>query len=150
MKKLSKAVLFCVVLLILWRVAGIPWAPERETDLQLRVDGQIVDSEGMLYLQGRVMVRLDWLAEIMGLDMEQEKRKIRLTLEETTLDIKIYSSEAQINGERYKMSNAPIYEDRQVMVPMRSVVEAFGWVLVKDYELHLYSPKYWAEKMAAQ
>lgn len=147
MNKKLQIIIFFVILIILWQIVVFIYAPPRENDLRIAVNGTLVDTKENAYLQGEPMVSLDWLTEIMDIQMEQDGLKRILYLDSNKLEIKLLSSEAKLNGNRYKLSNAVIYQKGKIFVPMRSVVEAFDWVVKKGpYGFSLYSPTYWAEK----
>lgn len=80
MKQGLKIFTFVIVLFILWQIVVFIWQPEYENDLRIAVDGQIVETENNAYLQGEPMACLDWLAEIMNIQVEQNGFKIQLTL----------------------------------------------------------------------
>ena len=67
-----KIVLFVVVLWVLWQVALGVFVGEKNYDLHVSLDGKKVEADGTVYYQSGVMARLDWLAEVMGAELEQE------------------------------------------------------------------------------
>ena len=95
-----KIVLFVVVLWVLWQVALGVFVGEKNYDLHVSLDGKKVEADGTVYYQSGVMARLDWLAEVMGAELEQEGGKFTLRLGEDELVLKLRSSEAVLNGER--------------------------------------------------
>lgn len=147
MNKKLQIIIFFVILITLWQIVVFIYAPPRENDLRIAVDGNLTETEDNAYFQGELMVSLDWLVEIMNIQMEEKGLKKILALDNNRLEVKLFSSEAKLNSNRYKLSNAVIYQSGKIFVPMRSVVEAFDWILIKGpYGFSLYSPIYWANK----
>ncbi len=149
MKLVLKFAVFFLILIFIWRFSGV-LVSERETNIELTLNDVLIESEGMIYKENIVMIQLDWLAEIMNAEIQENNRKITIILGDDELCISKLSSEAKLNGERYKLSNAPIYENGEIFVPMRSIVEAFDWVLVYNQTVNLYTPQYWSEKTKEQ
>lgn len=141
-----KIVLFVVVLWVLWQVALGVFVGEKNYDLHVSLDGKKVEADGTVYYQSGVMARLDWLAEVMGAELEQEGGKFTLRLGEDELVLKLRSSEAVLNGERYKLAAASVKKRGQVWVHARTVAEAFGWAVVYRDGVLIYTPEYLAKE----
>lgn len=149
MKSVLKFAVFFLVMVLVWRFSGV-LVSERETNIELTLNDVLLESEGMIYKDNIVMIQVDWLAEIMDAEIQENNDKITIILGDDELCITKLSSEAKLNGARYKLSNAPIYEKGEILVPMRSIVEAFDWILVYNQTINLYTPQYWSEKIKEQ
>lgn len=142
LRTVLKIGLFVVVLWALWQLAVGVFVGEKNYDLHVSLDGQGVEADGAVYYQSGVMARLDWLADLMGAELEQEGKQFTMRLGQDELVLKLDSSEALLNGERYKLAAAAVKEQGQVWVHARTVAEAFGWAVVYRDDVLIYTPEY--------
>lgn len=146
LRTVLKIVLFVVVLWALWQVALGVFVGEKNDDLHVSLDGKKVEADGAVYYQSGVMARLDWLAGVMGAELEQEGGSFTLRLGGDELVLNLRSSEAVLNGERYKLDAASVKKRGQVWVHARTVAEAFGWAVVYKDDVLIYTPEYLAKE----
>lgn len=87
---------------------------------------RIVESSGITYNCGAIMVQLDLLCDALGAEVSRNKRQITINWSDNELILKLYSKKATLNGEVFYQDNAPTYKNGKVFIHIRTIWEDLG------------------------
>ena len=121
------AIILIVSVLVL-RFAGSFWQDPREEHHYdyAAFNDRIVESAGIMYNCGAIMVQLDLLCDALGAEVSKKGRTITINWQDNELIIKLYSKKATLNGETFYQDNAPTYENGNVFIHIRTIWEDLG------------------------
>ena len=122
---------FAIILLIsglALRFAASFWQDPREEHHYdyAAYNDRIVESSGITYNCGAIMVQLDLLCDALGAEVSRNKRQITINWDDNHLIIKLYAKKATLNGETFYQDNAPTYENGKVFIHIRTIWEDLG------------------------
>jgi len=130
MKKFLMGVLSTVMALTL--VSGATADELYVKGLTVKVDNKVItfpDGEAYYNLRNyRVMVPVRFVSEALGANVEwiQNTRTVKMTRKNSTIELKIGSNKAVVNGETFTFNAPAVIEGSRTYVPIRFVSETFG------------------------
>lgn len=121
-------VIILIVSVLVLRFAGSFWQDPREEHHYeyAAFNDRIVESSGITYNCGAIMVQLDLLCDALDAEVVRNKRQITIKWSDNELILKLYSKKATLNGETFYQDNAPTYENGKVFIHIRTIWEDLG------------------------
>lgn len=120
MKK-SKSIIFSLVLLVFLCVNVFAGKTP-----QIEYNGKIIKSDVQPFIQNeRTMVPIRFISETLGykVDWNNEERLVSITGKDTSLELKIGSKKAKVNGKEVELDAPSIIKNERTFVPLRFVAE---------------------------
>lgn len=120
MKK-SKSIIFSLVLLVFLFVNVFAGKTP-----QIEYNGKIIKSDVQPFIQNeRTMVPIRFISETLGykVDWNNEERLVSITGKDTSLELKIGSKKAKVNGKDLELDAPAIIKSDRTFVPLRFVAE---------------------------
>lgn len=120
MKK-SKSIIFSLVLLVFLCVNVFAGKTP-----QIEYNGKIIKSDVQPVIQNeRTMVPIRFISETLGykVDWNNEERLVSITGKDTSLELKIGSKKAKVNGKEVELDAPSIIKNERTFVPLRFVAE---------------------------
>lgn len=121
----------------------VRWMPKEKLDIArsilfVTLDGAVVHPRAVIYSaanrdhsqacvrNGRTMVPVRRLAELMGAEVAYQSGRVTITRGGDTIVMTIGSKQAQVNGSPLEMDVAPYIENGRTYIPVRYMAEFFG------------------------
>lgn len=120
MKK-SKSIIFSLILLVFLFVNVFAGKTP-----QIEYNGKIIKSDVQPFIQNeRTMVPIRFISETLGykVDWNNEERLVSITGKDTSLELKIGSKKAKVNGKDLELDAPAIIKSDRTFVPLRFVAE---------------------------
>ncbi|CAG7591773.1 copper amine oxidase N-terminal domain-containing protein [Peptoniphilus senegalensis] len=120
MKK-SKSIIFSLILLVFLFVNVFAGKTP-----QIEYNGKIIKSDVQPFIQNeRTMVPIRFISETLGykVDWNNEERLVSITGKDTSLELKIGSKKAKVNGKEVELDAPSIIKNERTFVPLRFVAE---------------------------
>nr|WP_251025712.1 M14 family zinc carboxypeptidase [Bacillus sp. ISL-47] len=101
----------------------------KPVEARVKIDGVLLSlQQPALYMDGRVLVPVRGVFEKLGatIQWEQSTNTIIARKDDTTVELRVGSKTAKVNGEAKTLDVAPIIVNNTTLIPLRFVSEALG------------------------
>ena len=97
---------------------------------------RIAKDKGIYNVNSTIFVPAKDICDKMGATMNRKDDKIKLKKNNSSVELKIESDTAKVNGVKTKLNHKVFLVDNTEYVPLRVVAEAFGYSIKWDGERH--------------
>lgn len=148
-KKIIICIFFALLINPVTAVNTLGFASEKNDiheEITVKLNNLKVDfDQPPILREGRVLVPFRAIAETLGVEVHWngETREVHASDEETGITLAIGDYEALINGEKFKLDEAPLIKEGRTLIPLRFFSEAFGCKVnweQEEYEVSIYTP----------
>jgi hypothetical protein len=106
---------------------------ELDNTVMVNYNGDFYHFSGAYLAEGRLMVSVFDLSRIFGLQQDQDRiDAVALSQGDKEIKIIVGSDTCQINGVSQSMGNAAVLKDFEIYVPLRFIMEQFGYLVSYD------------------